>query len=128
MTVQLFTKETDTNTTVTTTTETVALSLPAISTPGAGATVHVSGTLSMTYGTGTTAATVRVRRGTDATGTLIGESNAESVTAGNTGELTWDVSDSPGEVAGQVYVVTVQQTSATANGTVLNASGTISVS
>lgn len=128
MPIQQYSAQLLTNTTVTTTTETVALTLPAISTPGPDAAVHIDGSLSMTYGTAATAVTVRVRRGTDATGTLVGEANAETVSAGNTSEQTFDVRDTPGEVAGQTYVVTVQQTAATGNGTVLAAEGSIQVS
>jgi hypothetical protein len=112
---------------VTTTTETVVLTLPAVSTNGPGDTVSIQGIVDMTYGTGTTAVTVRVRRGTGITGTLVGTADPWNVTAGNTSEQTFAVEDTPGEVAGQAYVVTVQQTAATANGSVLHAEAEISL-
>lgn len=127
MTTQTFSAQQLTDTTVTTTTETVALTMPAISTPGAGSQVTMEGELNMTAGTAATAVTVRVRRGTGITGTVVGESNPVTVAAGNTVPLPWQVVDTPGEVAGQAYVVTVQQTAATGNGTVLNAAGSITV-
>lgn len=127
MTTQTFSAQALTDVTVTTTTETVALTLPSISTPGAGSQVTIDGALTMTYGTGATAVTVRVRRGTGITGTVVGEGNPLTVSAGNTSEQTFSVVDTPGEVAGQAYVVTVQQTAATANGSVLASAGTITV-
>lgn len=127
MTTQTFSAQALTDVTVTTTTETVALTLPSISTPGAGSQVTIDGALTMTYGTGATAVTVRVRRGTGITGTVVGEGNPLTVSAGNTSEQTFSVVDTPGEVAGQAYVVTVQQTAATANGSVLASAGSITV-
>lgn len=127
MTGQTFATQVTTDTPVTTTTETIALTTAAISTPGPGTNVSIQGIIEMTYGTGTTAVTVRVRRGTTITGTLVGEGNAYTVAAGNTSEQTFSVEDTPGEVAGQAYVVTVQQTGATANGTVVSAEAEVTV-
>lgn len=111
-----------TSTTVTTTTETVvATSLP-VSTRGASEQVTITGWVDFTSGTGATALTLRVRRGTGITGTLVSNANAQTVTAGNTLDYDLVVVDTPGEVAGQQYVLTVQQTAATGNGTALAAS------
>jgi hypothetical protein len=112
---QEFSVQVTTNTTVVTTAETIVATTPAISTPSPDTPVTISGVLSMTYGTGTTAVTVQVRRGTTVSGTLVGEANA------------WNVTDTPGDVAGQSYVITVTQTGATANGTVQFTEATVAV-
>jgi hypothetical protein len=124
---QEFSVQVTTNTTVVTTAETIVATTPAISTPSPDTPVTISGVLSMTYGTGTTAVTVQVRRGTTVSGTLVGEANAWNVTAGNTSEQTFSVKDTPGDVAGQSYVITVTQTGATANGTVQFTEATVAV-
>lgn len=109
------------DTTITTTTETVAATLSGLSTPAADSDVVLSGTVQVTAGTGTTALVVRVRRGTDATGTLIGEAETDTTTAGNLIAIAIQVRDTPGEVSNQSYVITVQQTGASGNGTISNA-------
>lgn len=112
------------DTTVTTTAETVVLTISGVSTGSPDARVAVFGLLSMTHGTGATAVTLRVRR-TSLTGTLVGESNALSVTAGNSSEQNFGVLDtSIGEVAGQSYVLTAQFTGATGNSTITSALST----
>ncbi len=110
-----------TNVTVTTTTETIVAQIDNVTTPRAGCKVRLFGNLQLTTGADTTAVTVRWRRGTAITDTLVGEANAQQVVAaaGSTEELTHAVEDEPGEVAKQSYVLTVQQTAATANGTAL---------
>jgi len=110
------------NTTITTTTETVAATLSGVNAPGPGATIKLTGFVQVTAGTGTTAITVTIREGTDATGTIVGEANAIAggVTAGSTSSLDLVVTDVPaGELANQSYVVTVKQTGASGNGTIL---------
>lgn len=111
------------DTTITTTTETVAATVAGVSTPKPGVKVTLTATVQVTAGTGTTALTPRIRRGTDATGTLLGEGNPiqGGVAAGSTSTLTIQVEDTPGEVAGQSYVVTVAQTGASGNGTIVQA-------
>jgi len=108
--------------TITTTTETVGATLSAVSTQSADNVVVLMGYLDVTTGTGTTAVVVRVRRGVDATGTLIQQAVTEQVTAGNEISVPIFVQDTPGEVSNQSYVITVQQTAATANGTLNRAS------
>lgn len=113
-----------TDTTVTTTTETVLLTFGGMTVSGPDSRIAIFGLVSMTHGTGATAVTMRVRRGTTITGTLVGEANALSVTAGNSSEQNFGVLDSPGEVAGQQYVLTAQFTAATGNSTITSAMGT----
>lgn len=110
-----------TNVTVTTTTETIVATIDNVSTPRPGCKVRLTGNVQLTTGTATSAVTVRWRRGTAITDTLVGEANAQQVAAaaGSTEELTHIVEDEPGEVAKQSYVLTVQQTAATADGTAL---------
>lgn len=105
--------------TVTTTTETVACTL-TVPSSGPSSTIRVEFTSQMTSGAGTTALTARVRRGSTTSGTLVGPANALATTAATTVLLTSQVEDAPGEVAAQPYAVTVQQTAATANGSVLD--------
>lgn len=113
------------DTPIVTTTETVAATVVVPAVPGPGARIKLTGFAQVTAGTATTALTMRIRRGTDATGTLVGEGNPiqGGVAAGSTSEVVLEVTDTPaGEVAQQSYVVTVQQTAATANGSIVQAS------
>lgn len=107
------------NTTVTTTTETVVATVAGLSTRDGEEVVSLTGTVQVTIGTTGSAVTPRLRRGTTAAGTLVGEGNPVSGTAADTVTLTIQADDVPGEVAGQSYVLTVQQTAATADGTAL---------
>lgn len=113
--------------TVVTTTETVVLTLPGVSTNGAQDQVFVSGSLAMLLGTAATTLTVRVRRGTGITGTVVGVAEVDTAIAAETDPFPFDALDVPGEVAGLAYVVTVQQASATANGSVTYCAGQISL-
>lgn len=111
------------NVTITTTTETVVATLTGISTRYASERVALHGWVQLTTGTATTTVTLRVRRGTDTSGSLIGEANAVSIgaAAGGTEQFDIDVEDTPGDVASQSYVLTAQQAAATGNGTALQA-------
>jgi len=102
--------------TVTTTTETVLCTTAGI-TASTGQVIRLIALTDFTSGTGTTSLTVRFRRGATATGTLVGPQDAVQTTAGNTIARSAEAEDTPGEVSGQQYVLTVQQTAATANGT-----------
>lgn len=112
------------DTTITTTTETVLATLSNISTPRAAMKVQLYGNAQVTAGTATTALTPRIRRGTDATGTLIGEGNPiqGGVTAGSTSSIDIATDDAPADLANASYVLTVQATAATGNGTGVQAS------
>lgn len=112
----------DTN--IPTTVETVVLTIAGVTTPGAGSKVDLSATAQVTAGTGTTAYTPRWRRGVDATGALVGEGNPLTVAAGNTVPVAHDAQDTPADSAALSYVLTIQQTGASGNGTCLQAAGT----
>lgn len=101
--------------------ETVAETVSGISTAGEGEQITIMATVSFTAGTAATALDLNIRRGTDATGTVVGTLRDNALNAGR--EETWTVAavDTPGEVADQSYVVTVEQESATGNGTVNSA-------
>ena len=98
--------------------ETVILTTSPVSTPGPNATVTLSGTIFLTAGTGAASATVQVRRGTTTAGTLVGEAQYITVAAGGYYSVPFVIEDHPGDVAGQEYVVTIQEGGATAAGTV----------
>ncbi len=106
-----------TATNIPTTTETVLATLPPISTDGAAQQVSLQATAVFATGTGVTGVTLRIRRGTGITGTVVAMSGSV-VAAASTGiDLGVDGVDNPGEVADQQYVLTVQQAGATGNGT-----------
>lgn len=115
----------DTN--IPTTTETVVATISGVTTPSPGSRVRLDGNAEVLAGTGTTAFTPRWRRGVDATGALVGEGNPVTVAAGNVLSVSYEVTDTPGEVANQTYVFTIQQTAATGAGTVQQASGRATV-
>lgn len=103
--------------TLTTTSEGSAVTSGGITTTGVQ-TVRVWGTAIVTTGTSTTAVTLRIRRGSGTAGPSVGTPTAATVTAGNAVSLSFAGEDAPGEVAGQQYSLTAQQTGAAANGTV----------
>lgn len=104
-------------TSIPTTTETVLATLPPLSSDGQAQSVLLEGVAGFTVGTGTTTVTVRIRRGTGITGTAVASIAGVNVTAGNVVQIPINGVDTPGEVADQQYVLTVQQAAATANGT-----------
>jgi hypothetical protein len=111
------------NVTITTTTETAVVSSGRVPTPRHTCLVLVKAWCVLTNGTGTTAVTARIRRGTNTSGTLVSEANAEQIktAAGSTEPYTVMATE---ERAGQEsveYTLTIQQTAATANGTVVAA-------
>lgn len=111
-------------------TETVVATLEGVSTPAPDARVRLDGWVQLTSGAAATAFTVRIRRGTTASGTLIGEANAEQlfVAAASSEERSISVQDTPGDVASQSYVLTVEVTGGAAAATALQASLTAIIS
>lgn len=111
-----------TNDTLTTTTETVVCTVTGVTT-GRRQDVRLRGWAQLTTGTNTTAVTPRIRRGADATGTLIGEANAVTIgaAAGGTESFAIEATDPAVDTSGATYVLTLQQAGATANGTALQA-------
>lgn len=93
--------------------ETVILTTPPLTLPLDGAAVFLGWFYTPTTGLGTTAAGVRIRRGTLVTSPLINGGNAYPATA-NSGLLLagWFV-DTPGSVAGVQYSLTVTGTGTT---------------
>lgn len=122
MTVKRASTTVEADTTLTTTSETVVATLDAPSPNRAGVIVTVRGWAQLTSGTGTTAVTPRIRRGTTVSGDLVGEGNPVDVTAGDTADHSITTDDPPGEVSSLNYVLTLEQTGATADGTAVQAS------
>lgn len=122
MTAREVTSKTQTDTTLTTTTETVVATLAGVSTPRA-VNVRLTGWAQLTTGTGTTTVTPRIRRGADATGTLIDEGNAVTIGAAAGGTEDFDIVavDEGADISNATYVLTLQQAGATGNGTALQA-------
>lgn len=112
-----------TDVTLTTTTETVVATISGVNTPRR-TTVTIKGWAQLTSGTATTTVTVRIRRGTTITGTLVDEANAITIgaAAGTTEEYEITVQDENIDLAGGSYVLTLQQAAATGNGSCLQAS------
>ena len=106
---------------VVTTTEIVCATTAPLAPPRPGIRARLRGLVQLDSGTGTDGVTIRIRRGTTITGTLVSEQIEEETTA--LLAETWVVSavDTLGDVATVQYVVTIQQASASANGSVDNA-------
>lgn len=77
----------------------------------------------LTTGTNTTGVTPRIRRGTTASGTLVGEGNNEQVkaVAGSTEQFFIEVCEDRSNVASVDYNLTLEQAGASANGSALQA-------
>ncbi len=107
--------------TITTTTELsgVTSSLVVATTPVEH--VLVIGYLTVALGAGTTTGTVRIRRGSGITGTVVGNPQARTVTASTTVTLVAMVSEDQILLGEIQYTVSMQQGAATANGTIQEA-------
>ncbi len=97
-------------------TETIIATLPGITVASAAPLIRLFGVLRMTTAALTTAVTLRIRRGTAITGALVGTADAVVEAASTLINLSTAGEDSPGEVAGQQYVLTAQATGPAANG------------
>lgn len=84
--------------------------------PQSGQGVFLEGNINITPGTGTTAVVLRWRAAS-LTGALIGVAQTCSVTAGVASDIGCNELDPTLVQVGAVYVLTAQQTGATANGT-----------
>jgi len=105
--------------TVVTTTELAVAQLNPYQVENPGGTgVQLSGEIAGTAGTGTTAVVARIRQGNGITGTVVGNPVTVSVTAGNTYEINPTVEDVNNLLGDIGYSLTIQQTGATANGSV----------
>ena len=101
-----------------TTAETTVLSISNVNTGGAEGTVMIMGSVYVAAGAGTTDIYVKVYRGATTAGPIIGTILDQTVAAGSSHVIPFDIVDNPGEVAGQEYIVTVTQIGATGNGDV----------
>jgi hypothetical protein len=102
--------------TLTTTTETVVATISSVTTTNIYRRLLFAGVVEVNPGTGATGLTVRIRRDS-VSGTAIGTAVVVAATAGSKIDVSMAATDEPGEVVKQTYVLTVQQTAATANGT-----------
>src|SRR5262249_19992357 len=97
--------------------ETVVLTTPAINPPLDNALVLVQWYVIFTLTAGTTAMTLRLRRGSTTADTLVNVATALTVTASTVVQMSGCYIDSPGVTANMVYSVTLQATAAAANTT-----------
>ena len=109
--------------TLVTTAETEGINSPEVVAPRQTVRVLILAWGQLTTGTGTTAVTPRIRRGTGTAGTLVGEANAETAkaAAGSTEPFFLLASEARADVDRVQYTLTLQQTAATGNGTLLQA-------
>lgn len=107
--------------------ETVVATVTGVSTPRR-TDVRIEGTIQIVPGTATTGMTLRIRRGVDATGVLIGEANPEIVAGAvaSAEDHYIKVKDPGVDLFNATYVLTVQQAAATGNGNVQQSSMTAS--
>ncbi len=110
-------------TAVVTTAETVAAVGPQLTVEYNTGKAAVKGFLTLTIGTNTTAVTVRLYRGTTAAGTLISPAIAQAgnFTAGSPAQFVVQATDVLTNVGTAQYCMTVQQTGASANGSITTA-------
>lgn len=110
------------DTSIVTTAETAAITSDGFTPPTDGSKLIISGVINITTGASVTGAVIRVRRGVGVAGVLVGETEPHNIGAAVTDDVSYQVTDSPGAVAGQQYTATVVQTAATGNGIINNAS------
>lgn len=98
--------------------ETVVLTTPPLTLPLDGATVLLLWSMSVVTGTASTGTVIRIRRGTTTGGALVSLNPWTNTTTAALGYVLggWYF-DTPGNVAGQQYSLTVVQTAATGAGT-----------
>lgn len=104
-------------------TEVVVATLNGVVTPlGPTMSVRLQGRAFVTGGTTTTAVVCRIRR-SSLTGTLCGDQTGQTTitAAGDSNIYSVFASDSPGEISGGVYVLTVQNTGGGTGGTTIYA-------
>lgn len=110
-------------TVVTTTAETLAAVGPQLTVEQNTGKAAVKGFLTLTIGTNTTAVTVRLYRGATAAGTLISTAIAQAgnFVAGSPAQFGAQATDVLTNVGTAQYCMTVQQTGASANGSITTA-------
>ena len=109
--------------TLTTTSETVVVSSGPVKVPRQTCLVLIRAWGQLTTGAATTTVTPRIRRGTTTAGALVSEANAENVkaAAGSTEPMFIEATERRSNEESVEYSLTLQQASATGNGTVLEA-------
>ena len=112
-----------TDTPLVTTAETILATLTGVATPRKTS-VRLRGWAQITTGANTTAITLRIRRGSAITDTLIGEANPIQLAAaaGSTEDVEVEAVDPSIDLANATYILTAVQVAATANGSALRAS------
>jgi hypothetical protein len=103
--------------TVTTTTETLVAYSGRAAVPLPTIRSHVRGWLNIAIGTGTTALTMRIRRGNGVTGAVV-QSTLLSVAASANEDMTIEFNEQLSNAEFADYSLTIQQTGATGNATV----------
>ena len=99
-------------------TNAVVLTSQAVSTPGPDASVHLVGLVQLTTGASVTEVMVRINQWDGGIGPQVGNTIYITAAANTIYTIPFDVTDTPGEVAGLEYTVSVQGSNATTNGTV----------
>jgi hypothetical protein len=102
---------------VTTTAETVVVTSAPTSTEATEGVVAIEGVIDLTVGTGGLTATLNIRRGTTAGGTLVQSIGPLTVVAANRYQASIVAVDRPGIVTGLQYCLTVTVGSASGNST-----------
>lgn len=112
-----------TDVSIVTTTETVVATVSGLKLPFVTALLVIKAWVQLTTGASTTDVTVRIRRGSTIGGALVGEANPITIgaAAGSTEEFSIMVSEARANEDAAQYSVTVQQTAAAGNGTVVQA-------
>lgn len=101
--------------------ETLAVAGFSIPLPSGNAKAVIRGWADVTIGNGTTGVTLSIYSGTDITGRLVGTRSidAGNLTPGSTGQFTVEVIDRLTNVGGAQYCMSVSQTAATGDGTIV---------
>jgi hypothetical protein len=103
-------------------TETVIATLSNVSVDTVQKNVNISGFVNITPGTNGVAVILKVRRGTTTSGTEVGTAENSIAVATDKITIPYFVNDQPGPSDGASYVLTSTTTSASADGTVNEAS------
>lgn len=111
-----------TNVTVTTTSETAAITSDPVKATRRHMRVAVVGLVEITLGTGATALSIRVRRGSGTSGTSVLQIIPDDAAAGDRIVVPILTADTVEDVESVVYTITVAVTGATADSTIENAS------
>ena len=100
--------------------ETTILQTPPVNTPGSNASVSIMGMVDIQPGTACTSVIINLYRGADKNGVYINNIETAAV-AGDYVTIPFTFVDNPGDVAGELYTVTLVETAATANGFIFTA-------